>query len=346
MGKEATLAWEGRWARPVGLATLGAVALLIGSVVVIASLGGGSEAESLRSVHEHSSSVALSGALQAAAFVLFVAPLVYLFKAASARAPQMRTQFLGLVIAAPIFLCVASLLNVSAADEAATNFVAGKATTSLSVKEATRECEKERQENASSFNSEYGSGAELESAARTPLGRCAQGKRENDKAKNAITGASTRSVAEALHIGGLLAFAFALVYGCLYGMRVGLLSRFWGSLGIALGVAAALGLFQFSLIWFIYFGLLTIGWLPKGRPPAWAAGEAIPWPTPGQAAARQLEGAQKAEQPQGIPEPQIPPQEPAPAGGENQGEDSQDPGGSVERPRKRKHRDAGESGEG
>ena len=67
-------------------------------------------------------------------------------------------------------------------------------------------------------------------------------------------------------------------------MRTGLLTRFWGSLGMALGVAALLLLVQFTMIWFIYFGLLLLGRLPGGRPPAWAAGEAIPWPTPGEKA--------------------------------------------------------------
>ena len=57
---------------------------------------------------------------------------------------------------------------------------------------------------------------------------------------------------------------------------------------MALGVAALLLLVQFSLIWFIYFGLLLIGKLPGGRPPAWAAGESIPWPTPGEKVAAEL----------------------------------------------------------
>jgi hypothetical protein len=71
-------------------------------------------------------------------------------------------------------------------------------------------------------------------------------------------------------------------------MRTGLLSRFWGSLGMAMGVAALLLLIQFTFIWFLYFGLLVAGWVPGGRPPAWAAGEAVPWPTPGEEAAAKL----------------------------------------------------------
>jgi hypothetical protein len=73
-------------------------------------------------------------------------------------------------------------------------------------------------------------------------------------------------------------------------MRAGLLTRFWGSLGMALGVAALLSLVLFTLIWFLYFGLLVAGLVPGGRPPAWAEGKAIPWPTPGEKVATELEG--------------------------------------------------------
>jgi hypothetical protein len=58
---------------------------------------------------------------------------------------------------------------------------------------------------------------------------------------------------------------------------------------MALGIAALLGLIIFTLGWFIYFALLVIGKVPGGRPPAWAAGEAIPWPTPGEKAAAELQ---------------------------------------------------------
>ena len=81
----------------------------------------------------------------------------------------------------------------------------------------------------------------------------------------------------------------ALLYTCLYAMRVGLLSRFWGSLGMALGVASLILAPEFALIFFIYFGLLCFGRLPGGRPPAWAAGEAVPWPTPGEKAAEAMQ---------------------------------------------------------
>jgi hypothetical protein len=142
-----------------------------------------------------------------------------------------------------------------------------------------------KDEGAKSFGEEFDSGA-----GATAMDRCVETKIADDTAENAIADAPTRAIATGFGLAGRLGLAFALGYSCLWAMRVGLLTRFWGSLGIALGAAALLLLIQFSLIWFVYFGLLAAGWIPRGRPPAWAAGEAIPWPTPGEKAALDLSG--------------------------------------------------------
>jgi hypothetical protein len=111
----------------------------------------------------------------------------------------------------------------------------------------------------------------------------------DDVAQNVINDSSFRSLAAGFGIAGALGFAFAMAYTSLHATRVGLLSRFWGSLGVALGVGSIL-FPQYALIWIIYLGLLIAGWIPRGRPPAWAAGEAIPWPTPGERVAEQMSG--------------------------------------------------------
>jgi len=286
----AALEFESRWATRVAILTLLGVGLLIGSVFAVGSLAGGGEAESLRSVHDNGGTVAFSSILQALGFVALVAPLVYLFRAAAARAPKMQRQFLPLIVAAPLALSVASVVNGLAANEAGDDFTAGKATTAMTQREAAKECREEDD--------------------KSP--ECPATAIEDDKAKNAISDASLRSVSEGFRLGGSLGLAFALVYCCLFGMRVGLMTRFWGSLGMALGVACVLGLYQFSLIWFVYFGLLAGGWMPKGRPPAWETGEAIPWPTPGERAAAELDSGEADEghedPPEGAPpSPEAPP---------------------------------------
>lgn len=278
------IAWEARWAIPVATATFLAVGLMIASGLV-SSVSGEGDAEILRSVHAHSGSVVFSGILQALGFALLAVPLVYLFRVVRARSDRVRTQLIGLVVIAPIFLGLAAGLASGARNEAADRFVAGEAKSTLSAKEAKEKCASDRKdEGGEDFAKKYAPGA-----GETALAACEDRQIEDDEASNAIGEASLASVASGLGIAGGLGFVIALFYSCLWAMRTGVLTRFWASLGMALGVAALLGLILFTLIWFIYFGLLVLGRVPGGRPPAWAAGEAIPWPTPGEKAAAELE---------------------------------------------------------
>ncbi len=113
------------------------------------------------------------------------------------------------------------------------------------------------------------------------------GDRANEVASDAISDASLRPFAAGFGIAGQLSFVVAMFYTAMQAMRAGLLTRFWGSLGMALGAVSFL-FFQFTLLWFIYLGILLIGRVPGGKPPAWAAAEAIPWPTPGEKAAAEM----------------------------------------------------------
>jgi hypothetical protein len=229
-----------------------------------------------------------------------MAPLVYLFKAVAARSDRVRTQLLGLVIAAPLFLAAAAVLTAETTRDAAAEFVAGDASADISAAEAREECVSERDDDDAAFRDDFGAGP-------SALRRCAEEEIADDAAANAVSDAPARSLAMGLGLGGRIGLAFALFYGCLWAMRTGLLSRFWGSLGMAMGVAALLLLIQFTFVWFLYFGLLVAGWVPGGRPPAWAAGEAVPWPSPGERAAEELEAA---EEPPGPGEGEGPPEEP------------------------------------
>lgn len=288
--RQAALAWEERWSTPAAIATFGAILLLIVAIVVATSFGGGGEAESLVKINQHSGDVTFASVLQGLGFLLLAAPLVYLFRAALIRSDRMRAQFLPLVVVAPLALGAGAVISGVSAREAASDFTAGKSHASLSVKEATSECHSERKKDASGFAGEFGKGV-------AAVSHCVSEKREDDAATNAIDDASLRSVSKVIELVGGLALAFALVYCSLHALRVGLLTKFWGSLGIALGIAVLLGLLPIALVWFAYLGLLFGGWLPGGRPPAWAAGEAIPWPSPGEKAAAELEKPEDPESP-------------------------------------------------
>jgi hypothetical protein len=86
--------------------------------------------------------------------------------------------------------------------------------------------------------------------------------------------------------GGWIAFLgrFALVVGIvlvsLNAMRVGLLTRFMGFLGIIAGASMILlGMPIVQAFWLVFLGVLFLGKFPNGTPPAWESGRAEPWPT-------------------------------------------------------------------
>lgn len=71
----------------------------------------------------------------------------------------------------------------------------------------------------------------------------------------------------------------AWVFTCHHAMRVGLLTRLLGIVGMVIGLATALNP-QFSIfIQIFWIGALAIVLLSKGetRPPAWVLGRAVPW---------------------------------------------------------------------
>jgi hypothetical protein len=130
---------------------------------------------------------------------------------------------------------------------------------------------------------------------------------------------------------GTLGFVVAVVYTALHAMRTGLLTRFWGTLGMALGVSLLFLGFIGVLVFILALGILFAGWWPGGRPPAWEAGKAIPWPRPGEEPDET--GAQEPAEPSAEPaQPRS--DQPADAQG-SQPQESRPP------PRKRKRRREG-----
>ena len=253
--REAVLAWEKRWSRPVALAAFVSFLLVVAAIVVASrGVGGGSgESELLQNVDAHRSAQLISSILQAIGFGLLAAPLYYLFRAAKARSEKMRGQFVGIVVAAPLFLAAAAIVTAIVSLHAADEFVSNHVPTLL----------------------ERGVGLSSD--------------RADEVATNVVTDTPLRPVVGVLGLVGAFSFVFAMVYTSLYAMRSGLLTRFWGALGVALGAISILPFPPFYLFWFAYFGLLLMGRGPGGKPPAWTSGEAEPWPTPGEKAAAAMD---------------------------------------------------------
>jgi len=265
------LAWEDRWSLRAGLTALGGIALIVAAIVVATQTIGSSSgnSEMLRNVEAHRTGQLVASILQAIGVGLLAAPLYFLFKAALARSDTMRGQLVGVVVAAPLFLAVLAILSGFSVLHAASEFVAN------------------------------------EVPRLTAKGVALGSDRANELASDTIKEAPLRPLAAGFELGGRLGFAVAMVYTALHAMRTGLLTRFWGSLGMALGVVSFIPAFSsFALLWFVYLGLLLAGWVAGGRPPAWASGEAMPWPAPGESAAAALgDGDGDGEEPVAHEEP-------------------------------------------
>jgi hypothetical protein len=144
---------------------------------------------------------------------------------------------------------------------------------------------------------------------------------QNTAAYNAATGGAFRGVFDILYLLGYLTLAVAFVLISLRAMRVGLLTKPLGILGIVGGVLFIIPIVPLPLIQFLFLvgiGMLLLEIGGMVRPPAWAAGEAIPWVNQRQqqrASARAAGGGgrRREAQPATLAPAPTPPPAPSPA---------------------------------
>lgn len=116
------------------------------------------------------------------------------------------------------------------------------------------------------------------------IGDFLDGPRTIDAADEIATNGLT-VFAQLLGLPGALGLALALVFAGLNGMRVGLLTRFLGVLGMISGVLLIIQLTAQPVVltfWLLMLAVLFAGRWPGGNPPAWRTGKAEPWPTSGE----------------------------------------------------------------
>jgi hypothetical protein len=114
-------------------------------------------------------------------------------------------------------------------------------------------------------------------------------------------------VADLVNQLGPLALAAGLFLVSLNAMRVGLLTRFLGVLGIISGVLAVIPqLMPLPIVqsfWLVALGLVMLGAAPGGAPPAWSSGKAEPWPSQREVAETRRAARTGRAQPEPEPEP-------------------------------------------
>jgi hypothetical protein len=117
----------------------------------------------------------------------------------------------------------------------------------------------------------------------------------NHAVDNALTKGTANLLTDYVDLLAGLAFAAGMIGVMLNALRAGLLTRWMGILGIFTGVLIFLPIGGATLevvpaFWMVAMGILFGGRWPNGDPPAWAAGEARPWPSQAQLRAAKQAG--------------------------------------------------------
>jgi len=377
MSKEEILSYQERWMRPVGIVALLGAFLVVASVVAgRAGIPNPSDsAEQLLNYQDHSGQLVLSAVLASLGILSFGAPLYFLFRSALARPlperpgderqPRRMRGFIGaFVIIGPLFVALQGTLFSLSLNDVSDTFAAG-----LPAKEAQARQNAAKGAPARSSNGTATTTAPVtrtttsttttpkgtpttktttetipKGACTKPVSDCVDDARSN-YVDDTVRDSSFYTPAQVTGFFGALMLLGGAIYTFIWSLRTGLLTRFMATLGIIF-TAALLVIPQLGplglLLWFAVLGLMFLGVWLRPLPPAWDAGEAIPWLRPDQdigpppdrggadgtveGSGREVSERPLPEEGQMTGEPAEPPQ---PAYGETQGQ----------RRKKRKRRD-------
>jgi len=309
LGRERIIERERRWARPAAIAALGGLLLLVVGLIQRASIPGEDLiGDRLRQFHDHAGALTSSSVLTGVAFFLWTIPLLYLFRAAQARNPRVQAALVAFCFIGPVLIGAQNIVYGLAISNVASDFVERSAEERerplselnrqvardpRSIEKVTFHTDSDtlevEQADGAFYRVQYEPGVENQLLNRVDAARIdneddADGGPQDAFAERLVDDSGGVTVATSLLFPALLGMIVVMVYTPLQALRTGLLTRFFGTLGMALGVSLIL-LPQAPVVialWFGYLGLLFLGRVPRGRPPAWEAGEAIPWPKPGE----------------------------------------------------------------
>jgi hypothetical protein len=311
LGRERIIERERRWARPAAIAAVAATALMVASFLARVQIPvEDTTSAQFQTFDENGGAIAAFSFLAAPAFLLMIGPLLYLFHAAQARNPRVRAAMVGFVFIGPVLLASQAIVNWAAVTQISSDFVEQEphiedvpvppnglaeylSKEKGSIEKVTLYTDSDELDvelkDGSFQTGEYP--PEREEALIDRLDAAGVDQEEDsdgepgDALAQEISEDSTAGqVGGSLQFPALLGLIVAMVYVPLQAVRAGLLTRFFGTLGMALGVSVILlppGI-ALLFLWIGWLGLLFVGRVPGGRPPAWEAGEAIPWLKPGE----------------------------------------------------------------
>lgn len=269
------LEWEAKWARPVALTAFLVVLVLFASQFAIPLLLRGGDpivgtADLLIKIADQPVNFLIEAALLALPLVLLLPVLLFLYKAAKFRVPELLPAARVLAILGAVVLAITGIVGMVGQIAAAREFAGtpeAQAYTALPSEER------------------------LPPRLGQPVPVTPEGTAADELATSSLTEQPSLEVATTVRLAGVLAFAFGTILISVFAMRAGLLSRFMGYIGIALGAFLGLGallppeVLRFfdpkiiQMFWAGAIGLILLDRWPNGRGTAWKTGMAEPWPT-------------------------------------------------------------------
>jgi hypothetical protein len=303
--KQELLDFQDRWMRPAGvLAILGAL-VIAASLPLQPSTTGDNDAERLTKFHDQSTELIVGQGILIGLGILLFIPLLYvLIRSAQGRTQRIRRGMVSLAFIGPVLFSLSGLLVAVGLNDVAGQFVdqapakerqarqqaaaaqaaAAKGGSAKQPKATAKGQTTTTTQPSTTTQPATTSGTTTTPQSATTIPKTpeqAASQARDDLANHLIDNSGLLQAGSLVRFVGLISLVFALVYIPLWAMRTGLLTRFWAMLGLALGVSLFLvpvGIFGLVL-WFAVVGLMLARWWLTPLPPAWDAGEAIPWPS-------------------------------------------------------------------
>jgi hypothetical protein len=276
--KEELLHFQARWMRPAGIAAILAAGLLIVAGIVGSVASSDTTAERLDSYHDHSSRLVFASVISGVGLLLIACPLYFLFLSARARADRVRSFVGPLILLGTLLVAAQGVVVALGLKDASADYVAGVAAVEAKARNAAPATPQDAKTTTTT-------GSETTSSTTAPSQPTLEQRISDAKdnfAEDKVDDSSKVGVGRIIGLIGALALIASAVYTLVWSMRTGLLTRFMGTVGIAF-IAALLLIPQLgplaTVLWFAVLGLMLARWWPRPLPPAWDAGEAIPWPS-------------------------------------------------------------------
>jgi len=228
-------------------------------------------------------SLYIPAGLRGLSVLLMSIPLAFLFRAAMNRSDRMRREWIGFCFLGPVVIALHFMLAASALDSVSGDFVEREDELVAAERQAATE------DSGAEGSGAEGSGETGTEGAQTEDGETdEEDSAREDAAENLLDDADSLATAQLVGVPGYIAFGIAFIYTGLWAMRTGLLTRFSGSAAMAIGILLALVIFVLAqigvfgaVVWMVFLGIFFARPAER-RPPAWEAGEPIPWPKPGE----------------------------------------------------------------